>query len=284
MLISFDCEQCGRRYKVDESKVGQTAKCRDCGHEIRVPVPGPDVETTPAGTEVYRHKEREREFEMAIGDGASMELIEAHIEKHIGPIQTVFHELMSDLVHVDVHQVPPTDDRPFWTLVTSGMSDRPMTVPEGAEGLTFAELMICLPSEWPLSQEAFEDENNYWPVRLLKVLARLPHEYETWLGPGHTIPNGGEEDVPYADNTGFTCALIMPPIVAVPSEFGELQLPDRTIKFYAVWPMYPAEVNFKLNRGMERLLDRFEKHAVTEVVDVTRADTCAKRGWKFWKS
>ena len=66
MLISFECEQCGRRYKVDESKVGQSATCRDCSGEIRVPVPGPETETTPAGTAVYRHQARERDFEPAV--------------------------------------------------------------------------------------------------------------------------------------------------------------------------------------------------------------------------
>lgn len=284
MKISFDCEHCGRRYKVDETKVGQTAKCRDCGKTIRVPVPGPETEseTSASGTAILRHQSRERDLEVAIGDEQSMELIEAHIEEHLGEIDTVWHEMISDLVHIDVHQIRPTEDRPFWTLVTTGMSDRPMTVPDGAEEYTYAELVICLPEDWPVSQEDFNDENNYWPVRLLKVLARLPHEYETWLGPGHTVPNGGEEDVPYADNTQFTCAMIVPPLAMVPSEFAQLELDDRTINFYGVWPLYPAEVSFKLNKGLEALLDKLEQGGVTELIEVDRANTCPKSRWNFW--
>ena len=281
--ISFACEHCGRRYKVDESKVGQTAKCRDCGKQIRVPVPGPEQETSPAGAEILRHQSRERDFEPPIGDESAIEEITAHIEQHLGPVDMVWHELISDLVHVDIHQVPPTDDRPFWTLVTTGMSDRPMTVPEGAEDYTYAEVMLCLPPDWKMSQQDFEDENNYWPIRLLKVLARLPHEYETWLGPGHTIPNGGEEDVPYADNTKFTCALILPPLALAPPEFAQLELDDRTINFYGVWPLYPSEVDFKLNKGLDGLLDKLERNAVTELIDVNRVNACAKSKWKFWK-
>jgi len=282
VLISFECEQCGRRYKVDESKVGQSATCRDCSGEIRVPVPGPETETTPAGTAVYRHQARERDFEPAVA-GDSLEVIDQHIERCIGPVAGVLHELVSDLVHIDVHQVPPTDDRPFWTLVTSGMSDRPMTVPEGAEDYAFAELVICLPSDWPMSQESFEDEQNYWPIRLLKILARLPHEYDTWLGPGHTVPNGGEDDVPYADGTGFTCALLLPPMLVVPPEFSRLERDDRVVNFHAVWPLFPREVEYKLNHGLESLLDRFEKHQVTELVETDRANTCVSPGWMFWK-
>lgn len=285
MQISFECENCGRRYKVDESKVGQSAKCRDCGSMIRVPVPAPPAEESPSGQPIYRHQDRGRDFEPAVGDEETIEAITAHIEQHIGEIDKVWHELISDLVHIDVHQVPPSDDRPFWTLVTSGMSDRPMNVPEGAEELAFAELMICLPPDWPVSQDDFSDENNYWPIRLLKVLARLPHEYETWLGAGHTVPNGGDDPAPYADNNQFVCALMMPPCIALPADVAVLDLPDRRrINFYAVWPLHQSEVDLKLNRGLDTLIDRFEQQQVTELVDVNRAAVVAPDPWwKFWR-
>lgn len=283
MQISFECENCGRRYKVDEEKVGQQAKCRDCGEMIRVPVPAPPQETSESGQPIYRHEDRERDFELAIGDEETIDAITAHVEEHIGEIDQVWHEMISDLVHIDVHQIPPSDDRPFWTLVTSGMSDKPMTVPEGAEDYQYAELMICLPPDWKLGQKEFEDENNYWPIRLLKVLARLPHEYETWLGPGHTVPNGGEEPVPYSDNNQFVCALVLSPCLILPSEVAELQLPDgRTINFYAVWPLYQEEVDVKLSKGLDGLIGCFEKYQVTELIDINRPVSASKPWWKFW--
>ena len=284
MQISFDCENCGRRYKVDEARIGQSAKCRDCGEMIRVPVPAPPEEESPSGQPIYRHEDRERDFELPIGDEETIDAISAHIEEHIGEIDQVWHELVSDLVHIDVHQVPPSEERPFWTLVTSGMSDKPMTVPEGAEDFAYAELMICLPPEWPVSQEDFNDENNYWPIRLLKVLARLPHEYETWLGPGHTVPNGGEDPVLYSDNNKYVCALMMNPGIMLSPEVADLDLPDgRKINFYAVWPLYQSEVDLKLNRGLDALIDQFEKYQVTEVLDLNRpAVVASKPWWKFW--
>ena len=283
MQISFECESCGRRYKVDEAKVGQSAKCRDCGAMIRVPVPAPPPEESPSGAPIYRHKDRERDFELATGEEETIEAITAHIEEHIGEIDQVWHELVSDLVHVDVHQVPPSEERPFWTLVTSGMSDRPMTVPEDAEDYVLAELMICLPPEWPVSEEDFNDENNYWPMRLLKVLARLPHEYETWLGPGHTVPNGSDEPTPYADNNSFVCALMMSPGLVLPEEVAVLELPDgRKINFYTVWPLHQSEVDLKLNRGLDALLDHFQTHQVTELVDLNRPALTPRPWWKFW--
>ena len=55
--------------------------------------------------------------------------IARHIERCLGPVESVFHELISDQVHLDVHWVKPTRGRPYHFLVTSGMSDRPMPVP-----------------------------------------------------------------------------------------------------------------------------------------------------------
>ncbi|MGZ0167529.1 MAG: suppressor of fused domain protein [Planctomycetales bacterium] len=264
--------------------MGQSAKCRDCGAEIRVPVPAPPVEESPSGSPILRHEDREREFEVATGDEETIDAITAHIDEHIGEIDQVWHELISDLVHIDVHQVPPSEDRPFWTFVTSGMSDKPMTVPEGAEDFAYAELMICLPPDWPVGEKDFDDENNYWPVRLLKVLARLPHEYETWLGPGHTVPNGGEDPAPYADNNSFVCALMLSPGLVLPSEVSVLELSDgRIINFYAVWPMHQCEVDLKLKRGLDALLNHFEKHQVNELLDLNRpAIEASKPWWKFW--
>ncbi len=145
-------------------------------------------DVSPGGSPILVHS-REKDFTPAQGE-SHIEAISAHIERHLGPISGVFHEIISDLVHIDVHVVPASEPFPYLRLVTSGMSDLPMTLPGGAPGSAYMELMVTLPADWPISADAFEDERNYWPVRLLKTLARLPHEYDTWLGFGHTIPNG----------------------------------------------------------------------------------------------
>ena len=280
MFIAFDCERCGTNYKVDESRAGQSAKCRNCSAMLRVPVPPPPVEFTESGVPVMRHTERTKPFEFAPGDSDNIEAIGRHIEQFIGPVPMVFHELVSDLVHIDVHHVPPNPGRDFHTLITSGMSDRPMTVPEGAKDFQFAELLLCLPADWQLTRTAFADEKNYWPIRLLKVLARLPHEYDTWLGIGHTVPNGGEEPQPYADNTKFCCAMIVPPLKFAP-EFRQLELDDRVINFYSVWPLLPDETEFKLKQGFDPLVERLLARGVSEVIDITRPSACRRKWWPF---
>lgn len=240
-------------------------------------------ENSESGNPIYRYDDvKPKEFTPAFGEEENIETISKHIEQNIGEIESVFHEIVSDLVHIDVHWIKPTNDFPFHCLVTSGMSDKPMTVPEGLEEYRFAELCILLPSDWNIDQDAFKDENNYWPVRWLKTIARFPHEYDTWVGHGHTIPNGEHAD-PFAENTKFGCMLLLPSLTLSP-EFYNLKInEDKTINFYCLYPLYKEEMDFKLKKGIDRLLDRFEKFHVSDIVNVTRQNSCLKKGlFGFW--
>jgi len=146
------------------------------------------LERSTSGSPIYRYGPRTKPFEVAI-DNPDMERIQQHIEKHIGEVAMVYHELISDLVHIDIFWIKPTPNRNFHTLITGGMSARPMKAPPQAKEFQYAELLVCLPPEWSLDEEAFKDERYYWPIRQLKMLARFPHEYDTWLWYGQYTEN-----------------------------------------------------------------------------------------------
>lgn len=230
-----------------------------------------------SGAPILRHGERTKPFELAMG-GEDEQLLEQHIERFAGKINLVYHEIISDLVHVDVHQIKAHGDRPFHTVVTTGMSDRPMDAPEG--GAKYAEVMLCLPPSWELSEEAFKDERNYWPIRMLKYLARFPHEYDTWLDWGHTIPNG-DPPAPFNEHVGFTGLLLAPPIT-FPPEFMTANIrPDKQVRFLAVIPLYTEEMQLKLKDGADALYDLFDERGVSELLDPKRANVVKKK-WRFW--
>ena len=109
-----------------------------------------------SGTPIYRHTE-ETPWQLPQGE-VSLEQISAHIHQYLGEVETVFHEVVSDTVHIDVHLVKPSDDCSFIRLVTSGMSDLPMMIPEGSPVPQYLELMMTLPADWKLDQSALKDE------------------------------------------------------------------------------------------------------------------------------
>ncbi len=243
----------------------------------------PEQERSPGGAIIYRYGEGEPAgFQLAFGDEQNIEAISNHIEQHIGPISGVFHEILSDKVHVDVHYVEPSADFPFRVLVTSGMSDLPMTVPEGAEDARYAELCILLPSTWPVPGAGevlgtgFQSEEHYWPSEWLKYLARFPHEYQTWIGFGHTIPNGADAE-PFGPNTELGCMLLLPSM-SLPEEFAELKISeDKTINFFCLYPIYKEEMDLKLEEGYEALMERFDEYEVSDVIDPDRPNTAKSK-------
>ena len=233
------------------------------------------VERSESGAPILRHEAREREFALPEHSAKHLEEIEAHVEKHIGKIETTFHELVSDLVHLDVLFVPGTDDRPFHVLVTSGVGDERMAVPEGLEQFDGVELLIALPADWPLSEESLKDEANYWPIRWLKTVGRLPHEYDTWIGWGHTIPNGDPAE-PIA-NTRFIGVMLTPPY-ELPTDFFQLETKSgETITFFVMMPLYQEEMDLKLKQGAEEIEDRFERAGIGFVLDTTRPNVALFR-------
>ncbi|WP_295816256.1 suppressor of fused domain protein [uncultured Deinococcus sp.] len=242
-----------------------------------------DDEKTRGGQPIYRYSTNERGWVVPKIDAEIKGAVEAHLTRFLGHDSIVWHEIISDLVHIDVYKFDPTPQRPYYTLVTSGMSDRPMTVPEKLEEMQRAELLICLPPDWPLgkagestSEGDLGDFNNYWPIHMLKYLARMPHEYRTWLGWGHSIPNG-EPPAAFAD-TNFVGSVVGP-VVTLPDEFVKLDVGDSTVWFYAIYPVYAEELQFKIDNsgGADALFGRFEKAGVTELVDPLRKNVCAKR-------
>jgi suppressor of fused protein SUFU len=201
--------------------------------------------------------------------------IAEHVIKQIGPITNVFYEVHPDIVQIDLLVVGPHQGRPYATIITCGMSERPMRVPiEDPDDLgrvpelRFAELLLCLPPDWPLSAEAFQQEENYWPVRWLKRLARLPHQHDGWLGVGHTIPNG-DPARPFAANSQFCCWMIDQPIL-FPKEVQKLRVSDRATNLYSAVPLYEDEMQFKLRKGGAALAQLLDRGKVTELIDPSR--------------
>lgn len=217
---------------------------------------------------MIHHHYESQESKIVAGVEENIELIAAHIEKHVGPVSWVIHELISDQVHLDIHIVAPTPERNFYTLITSGMSDQPMPDDQG-DNCYFSELMLALPPTWPLDEESLDNEDNYWPIRWLSFLARFPHKYNAFLWDGHTIPNG-EEPTNFSENTNFCgWAIGLPRTVSDDSIFLNAT-EEKTIVFFAIYPLYNDEIVYKLEEGFENLYALFEEHNITELIELNR--------------
>ena len=201
-----------------------------------------------------------------------MEAVEGHIQQYFGKFENVFHELSSPDIHVDICVVPPSEERDYYTLVTMGMGAHRMNVPEelAEYKLERAELAIALPADWKLDQESMKDEKWYWPIRLLKSLARLPLNCDSWLGHGHTVENRE----PFAENTELCTAILIEP---QDTEKGSAvcTLPSgEEINFYQVIPLYEDELDYKLAHDEDALRDKMA--GISFIVNPTRQDAITR--------
>ena len=185
-----------------------------------------------------------------------MEAVEGHIQQYFGKFENVFHELSSPDIHVDICVVPPSEERDYYTLVTMGMGAHRMNVPEelAEYKLERAELAIALPGNCKLKHEDLKNERWYWPIRLLKTLARLPIASDTWLGFGHTMDN--EED--FAKDTKLCAAILTGPQDTEDGSEVCILPSGEEVNFYQVIPLYREELEYKMEHDADALLDKMD--------------------------
>ena len=110
--------------------------------------------------------------------------------------------------------------------------------------------------KYTISPEKFADENNYWPVRLLKSIARIPYYENSFLTFGHTISNS--EEATYAANTDKVGAILISPIPD-PLEPVICSLSsDKEIEFLQVFPVTKDEMSYRKTYDSNTLIARLE--------------------------
>lgn len=289
-MLRFPCAQCGQKIKVKPDRLGRRVTCPRCGvvQAVTAEAVGEaslqalnayddgDFGRLDGGEEtIYLHQPPRRS---AANVDASLSGVIEHVEQHFGPVKTVLHELAAQRMDIDVQHIPPGRDRPFNVLVTLGMSALAMAAPPPPEGRGFeyAELLIVLPADWPLTHEAFQRDEHHWPVRALLAAARTPHLAQSWLAPGHVVPHG-DPPRPFAPDTEFQGSIILPPTLFGPEAQRSEMQPDKTIHFFAVVPIYCREMDLHRKRGPESLIKRLSAAGVNELLDPNRGNVARKR-------
>ena len=180
--------------------------------------------------------------------------IENYIIKNFGDIYTVFHEMYSPDIHVDICVLPPQRGHDYCVLITSGMGAYEMNVPDDLEEyeLERAELIMCLPPEMvDLS------DSDSWFIDIMRIVAHLPLERKSWLAHGHTV--GGGKGNPLDSSVPFTTV-----ILKSANEFGgkrlqKCYLPSgEVVNFYYLLPIFDEELDFKLSNGANALFGLFK--------------------------
>ncbi|MBR3090245.1 MAG: suppressor of fused domain protein [Prevotella sp.] len=203
-----------------------------------------------------------------------MDKVSDYIKQQYGEFDIVAHELVSPDIHCDIAIVPPTDDQPYYKLVTMGAGAFKMNVPEDLKSDVYerAEYVVFLPADWNIKSDKEED---YWPIRMLKTVARLPVSMDDWLFYRHTV-NLTDDESPVAENTGFNSCVLFISFGKgnKPVEPLKLDLSDKEVAFFQLVPLYPEELEFKLEHSFDELEDIMDDDLYDPVVDIHRENYC----------
>jgi hypothetical protein len=185
-----------------------------------------------------------------------------HFTRTIGtPEQLSLIQIVPTGIPVAVHAIPANEHHPYVTLFTTGMSEQPMTVPDGAEEYSRAELYIQLPADWKYRD--YEDPNWGWPQHWLRSMAQYPQQHDTWLGGPVTLVANEEPPQPLAPNTKFTTLLLLADQSLVTDD-------GKKIWLYRMTPLYTEERQLEIDHGIPALLNAFDAHDIPMIVDMHR--------------
>jgi Suppressor of fused protein (SUFU) len=196
--------------------------------------------------------------------------LDRHLAEHLGGENWVFHEIVSDTVHVDLLIFEPTDTRPYRVVVTAGMSDLPLPDAEDADLPRYAEVYLALPPEWPMDRQRWiSDEDSWWPMRLLKIVARFPHEVGVPIGAFETLALT-EPPTQFASGTAL-CGILLATPIMLPEGFGKVAVEDaEPVVLYSVIPLHSDELAAVRTAGPQVLFEGFDRDQVSELLDARR--------------
>lgn len=179
-----------------------------------------------------------------------------------GECESVSHEIIPMLPHIDVFIYKPGyQGREFYTLVSSGMSDIPMKLPEGiSDEYERAEIVMYVT----------EAKDEY--INLIRHFARYPHKYGTYFAHSHTIPNGQPAE-PFFDQSVLDTIAFIPTIVSPDNKFTELLFEKSgvNVQLLHLTPITTPECDFKLEHGTDELYGLFDDKNHSFILDETRS-------------
>lgn len=183
-----------------------------------------------------------------------------------------------DLIKIDLKLKCPVS-----VLVTDGLSDYKMTIPDlyksRAEyhGRYYTELFFCLPDYWDLEDR--ENPDMQWPFEVLNKLATGLIDHHAWYGAGHTISNGNPARE-ISSKMKEKYFMLMEPIL-LEDYLPTIQMGDKSVQFLAIVPVFEKEFVKKNKRGYAKWRKFFIKRYGNEVLDDFRRNI-HKRYWEFY--
>lgn len=180
-------------------------------------------------------------------------------------------------------------------VMTNGLSNYTMPVPEKLSGYEHNEICFCLPSYW--EWQDLEDPRMNWIFPWIQKLASYVVKNETWFGHGHTFSNyikkttaiGTDEiidDIKSEISQALSPTmkqnhLMLSSPILMENELKEFIIDGKRISFLTIIPLFQDEFDYKQSKGTFKTLKKLRAKGVDELLDDYR--TTSLRGkWRIF--
>jgi hypothetical protein len=176
-------------------------------------------------------------------DPALIKVREEAYERAFGTQAQILHSTDRKAPHIDLYVFPPDGQRDFVAVLTGGMSDLPMTVPDGSAATAHIELLLGI------------GQHQHWATNLLKLAADYPFGQGTFYEAHHTVPFGGE----IGDGSSLSAFLLVRPRF-LPEVLATFECGGKRIGFLQAVPITTVEHQFAVTEGSDKLEALLDKH------------------------
>lgn len=191
-----------------------------------------------------------------------------YLENEVGEISKLsLKEIVGDL---EIVSIDPSDDIPWRTLLTYGVSKTEMETSE--DDLKYCEFAIQVPSDWPLDNESLKKQEYFWPIVWLRKLSNYPFETNTLLKDQNTI--SGDDTKSFAPNTKLNSFLL----IQDPDLHGTMLSNNKFINIYTLIPLYHEECEDIKKNGVVPVLTKFEENVIGQTVEIDRPNVITGEG------
>lgn len=165
----------------------------------------------------------------------------------------ILHSTDHKAPHIDLYMFPPDGQRDFVAVLTGGMSDLPMAVPDRSAADPHIELIMGI------------GQHQHWATNLLKLVAEYPFDQGTFYDAHHTVPFGGE----LGDGSSLSAFLLVRPHF-LPEGLASFECGGKRIGFLQAVPITTLEHEFAVAEGSDKLEALLEKHGYLITRDPNR--------------
>lgn len=187
-----------------------------------------------------------------------MQAREEAYQRAFGVPAGILHSTDRKAPHIDLYVFPPAGGRDFVAVLTGGMSDLAMAVPEGSTAAPYIELALGL------------GRHEHWATNLLKLTAEYPFDHGTFLDVHHTVGFGAE----LGEGSCLSAFLFVEPRF-LPEQLLRFEFGGRRVRFLQAVAITTAEHRFAMTEGSDKLEALLEQRGFLITRDPKRPSVVA---------